>query len=95
MIKDVQEKKAIPILSGMVPTMTWNGDEVQKDFPFSDWARYTAENTAESEGVVWVDHTKYSVERFQALGKVEFLKMFPKDFTHTNSKGAVSEFLES
>jgi len=49
MIKDVQEKKAIPILSGMVPTMTWNGDEVQKDFPFSDWARYTAENTAESE----------------------------------------------
>ncbi|KAF8532903.1 rhamnogalacturonan acetylesterase [Trichophaea hybrida] len=85
MIKDVQAKNAIPILSGMVPTMRWNGDVLNTQWPFTNWTR----DTALSEGVGFVDHTIYSVERFQALGKVESLTMFPLDMTHTDAKGAV------
>lgn len=89
MIKDVRGKGGIPVLSGMVPTMGWTNGTLQTDWPFTGWA----EETADSQHAGWVDHTKYSVARFQALGETAARAMFPLDNTHTDADGAICEFL--
>jgi len=84
MVHDVQAKKAIPLLSGMVPTNTFRGGKFRTDWPMaSDTAA-----VAKQEGVEYIDHTKYSAARFQALGEVAVKRFFPRDSTHTNSAGA-------
>ena len=87
MIADVRQRKAIPILSGMVPTMAWSGGQLRTTWEFTEWARQTA--ARESAG--FVDHTKYSVQSFQALGETKSMGMFPLDHTHTNAAGALCE----
>jgi rhamnogalacturonan acetylesterase len=85
MIADVQAKKAVPVLSGMVPRMYFKGDVLQKDWPFADYAK----QVAAAAGVSYVDHTKYSVAKFQALGSTKALTYYPNDKTHTNPAGAI------
>jgi rhamnogalacturonan acetylesterase len=87
MIKDVRARKAIPVLSGMVPTMSWENGTLRTEWPFTEWAW----ETAESQQTGWVDHTRYSVERFQALGETAARAMFPQDSTHTDADGAICE----
>lgn len=89
MIADVRQRKAIPILSGMVPLMIWTNGQLQTTWSFTEWAR----QTAASEFVGFIDHTKYSVERFQALGQDRSVSLFPLDHTHTNAAGALREYL--
>jgi rhamnogalacturonan acetylesterase len=84
MIKDVEAKKGIPLLSGMVPTNTFRGGKFRTDWPMaSDTAA-----VAKQAGVEYIDHTKYTAARFQSLGDVAVKRFFPRDSTHTNSAGA-------
>ncbi|WYZ37702.1 hypothetical protein EsH8_II_001208 [Colletotrichum jinshuiense] len=84
MIADVQAKKAIPVLSGMVNRNYWTGNTLRKDWPFADYAK----EVAQKAGVPYVDHTNYSVAKWQSLGPTEAKKYFPNDNTHTNWPGA-------
>jgi len=84
MVKDVHAKRAIPLLSGMVPTNTFRGGKFRTDWPMaSDTAA-----VAKQEGVEYIDHTKYTAARFQGLGEAAVKRFFPRDSTHTNSAGA-------
>lgn len=84
MIVDVRAKSATPILSGMVNRNYWSGETLQSDWPFADYAAQVAAQTA----VQYVDHTKYSVAKFQAMGSTKAKTYFPNDNTHTNWDGA-------
>ncbi|KAJ8116251.1 hypothetical protein OPT61_g2278 [Boeremia exigua] len=84
MIADVKAKKATPIISGMVPRNYWGGDVLQADWPFAN----TAKDVAQKAKVQYVDHTKYSVAAFQAMGPTESKTYYPNDNTHTNPAGA-------
>ncbi|KAH8151921.1 uncharacterized protein LAJ45_03914 [Morchella importuna] len=86
MIKDVEDKSATVVLSGMVPTMSWSSDNktLATVWPFTEYARAVAEE----QKVPFVDHTKYSVARQQALGYTAAKAMYPLDNTHTDAAGA-------
>ncbi|RPB21767.1 rhamnogalacturonan acetylesterase [Terfezia boudieri ATCC MYA-4762] len=86
MVFDLRHHGAIPILSGMVPRMIWSAGNSTLD-PNRRVTNY-AKQIADELKTGWVDHTKYSVERFQALGKNTSIAMFPQDHTHTNAAGA-------
>jgi rhamnogalacturonan acetylesterase len=84
MVKDVQAKRAIPLLSGMVPTNSFSSGRFRTNWPMaSDTAA-----VAKQEGVEYIDHTKYTAARFQSLGEGAVKRFFPRDSTHTNSAGA-------
>lgn len=84
MIVDVRAKNAIPLLSGMVNRNYWTGETLQSDWPFADYAAAVAKQTA----VEYIDHTAYSVARFQAMGSTTAKTYYPSDNTHTNWPGA-------
>ena len=84
MIVDVRAKGATPILSGMVNRNYWTGSTLQSSWPFADYAKQVAAQTA----VEYIDHTKYSVALFQAMGATKAKTYFPNDNTHTNWDGA-------
>lgn len=90
MVSDLRSHSAVPILSGMVPSMVWSADNttLQANWRFSDYTKQIADELKTG----WVDHTLYSVERFQALGRGKSGTMFPQDHTHTNAAGAKREF---
>jgi len=86
MIVDVRVKSAVPVLSGMVPRNYWTGNTLQSDWPFADYAKQVATQTA----IEYVDHTKYSVNRWQALGSTKAATYYPdSQSTHTDAAGAV------
>jgi rhamnogalacturonan acetylesterase len=84
MVKDVNAKKAIPLISGMVPTNTFKGGKFRTEWPFAS----DAAAVAKQEGVEYIDHTKYTAARFQTLGETAVKRFFPRDSTHTNAAGA-------
>ncbi|KAH6949728.1 SGNH hydrolase-type esterase domain-containing protein, partial [Ilyonectria sp. MPI-CAGE-AT-0026] len=84
MIADVRAKGATPIISGMVNRNYWNGDTLQDDWSFADYA----EQVATAAGVEYIDYTKYSVALFQSLSPMEAKTYYPNDNTHTNWDGA-------
>ncbi|KAM0546981.1 hypothetical protein ACHAPJ_010643 [Fusarium lateritium] len=84
MIVDVEAKGATPIISGLVTRNYWNGNTLQSDWAFADYA----ETVARAAGVEYIDHTKYSVALFQALGPTKSKTYYPNDNTHTNWDGA-------
>jgi rhamnogalacturonan acetylesterase len=84
MVKDVRKKNAIPLISGMVPTNSFRGASFRKDWPMAT----SAATIAKEENVEYIDHTKYSSERFQGLGEGAVKAFFPTDSTHTNAAGA-------
>ena len=67
--------------------MVWSADNSTLE---THWP-YTKQIAGEMN-TGWVDHTLYSVERFQALGKSASEAMFPLDHTHTNAAGAKCEY---
>ncbi|KAM0214171.1 hypothetical protein ACHAPA_006610 [Fusarium lateritium] len=84
MIADVKAKGATPIISGMVNRNYWTGNTLQSKWAFADYAK----TVANAAGVEYIDHTKYSVATFQALGPTKAKTYFPNDNTHTNWDGA-------
>ena len=92
MVNEVRAHGAVPILSGMVPVMSWStGDAVNStlrtNWPFTEYARQIADELHTG----WINHTEYSVQRFQALGKEASMAMYPLDSTHTDANGATGE----
>lgn len=90
MVRDVRAKRTVPIVAGMDPLMIWMGrgnETLKRDWPWADYAK----EVATRERVEWLDHTRYSVDRWQALGRERALEFFPlNDSTHTNAAGAKS-----
>lgn len=85
MVSDVRSHGAVPILSGMVPRMIWSADNSTLVYPpVSGFTKQIADEMKTG----WVDHSLYSMERFQALGRSASEAMFPLDHTHTNAAGA-------
>ncbi|KAI1877374.1 hypothetical protein JX265_003382 [Neoarthrinium moseri] len=84
MIADVRAKGATPLVSGMVNRNYWSGSTLQSSWPFADYAKQVAAQTA----VEYIDHTRYSVARWQAMGATKAKTYFPNDNTHTNWDGA-------
>jgi len=71
----------------MVNRNYWSNGTLQSDWPFAGYAAKVAKQTQ----VEYIDHTKYSVKRFGAMGGAEAKKYFPNDNTHTNAPGARSK----
>jgi rhamnogalacturonan acetylesterase len=90
MIEGVQDKQATPILSGMVPRNYWNGTKMRTDWPFATYARQIA-GIAKIE---YLDHTLYSLKRFDKMGPERAKAYYPVDNTHTNAEGARSRYLQ-
>jgi rhamnogalacturonan acetylesterase len=86
MILDVREKRAIPIISSMTPQNVWNNatSTLRTEYKFRDYAKTVADELKAE----FVDHNRYSMRELQDLGPVEAKKLFPRDNTHTNAKGA-------
>jgi rhamnogalacturonan acetylesterase len=85
MVADVKEKGGIPVLSGRTPGNVWRGNVFVSGYPFVTW---TAE-VAKDKGVEYLDHTKYSVWLFQAIGKDITGRFFAGDTVHSNAAGAM------
>ncbi|RYN19630.1 hypothetical protein AA0112_g11094 [Alternaria arborescens] len=86
MIADVKAKKGVPIISGMVPRNYWKSNTLQADWPFADYAK----QVATAAGVQYIEHTKYSVAKWQAMGPTKAKTFYPNDNTHTNPAGAIA-----
>jgi len=84
MIQDVKAKGAVPVISGMVPRNYWQNGKLQQTWKFTEYAREVAKELQ----VEFLDHTKYSVNRLNALGQTKSKALFPNDNTHTGPKGA-------
>ncbi|KAF5254516.1 hypothetical protein FANTH_774 [Fusarium anthophilum] len=84
MVADVKAKGATPVISGMVNRNYWTGNTLQSKWPFADYA----EAVAKAAGVEYINHTKYSVALFQAMGPTKAKTYYPNDNTHTNWEGA-------
>ncbi|KFY12470.1 hypothetical protein V492_03875 [Pseudogymnoascus sp. VKM F-4246] len=85
MIEDVQAVGGIPLLSGMVNRNYWDGSTLQSDWPFATYAQ----EVATAANVEYIDHTKYSVKKWQSMGATTAKTYFPNDNTHTSPAGAV------
>jgi rhamnogalacturonan acetylesterase len=90
MVDNVRSKKAIPLISGPLPQNNFRGTTFQSDWPFAK----DSEAVAKQKSVDYIDHTKYSVKRFQAMGPDAVNKLFPQDHTHTNDAGAKGGYLD-
>ncbi|KAF4943775.1 hypothetical protein FSARC_14833 [Fusarium sarcochroum] len=84
MIADVEAKDATPIISGLVTRNYWDGNTLQSDWPFANYAK----SVANAARVEYIDHTQYSVASFQAMGPTKAKTYYPTDNTHTNWGGA-------
>jgi rhamnogalacturonan acetylesterase len=95
MISDVTARKAVPVLSGMVPTNVWEGERVMRPaskFPYAEYSKEVAK--AAGPPTEYLDHTKYSVKRFSDIGQPKMKPAyFPNDNTHTSPAGARCRFL--
>lgn len=85
MIADVKAKGGIPIISGMIHRNYWKNNVLQSNWPFATYAS----QVASAAGIEYLDHTKYSVALFQAMGPEKAKTYFPNDNTHTNWPGAL------
>lgn len=43
MIRDVRQAGGVPVLSGMVPVMSWTEDVLRREWAFADYAREVCE----------------------------------------------------
>jgi len=85
MINDVKKRDGIALVSGMVPRNTWQSNgRFRHEWPMAK----SAETVAREEKVEYIDHTKYTADRFDGLGEGRVKAFFPKDSTHTNNDGA-------
>jgi len=84
MVADIQEREAIPLISGMVNRNQWRGEQLRPGWPFAR----DAAKVAKKLGVEYIDHTHYSVAVFQQMGSAKASAYFPNDHTHTNPGGA-------
>jgi rhamnogalacturonan acetylesterase len=84
MIDDVRSKQGIPLISGPVPQNNFRNTVFQTDWPFAK----DSQAAAKQKAAEYIDHTKYTVERYQALGPKVVNSYFPQDHTHTNAIGA-------
>ena len=84
MVADVQDRQAVPLISGMVNRNQWRGEQLRPGWPFAR----DAAKVAKKLGVEYIDHTHYSIAAFQQMGSAKATTYFPNDRTHTSPEGA-------
>ena len=84
MVHDAKGKSLVPLISGMVPTNSFQGSTFRTSWPMAS----AAATIAKEENAEYIDHTKYSAEQFESLGAARVKAFFPTDSTHTNAAGA-------
>ncbi|KAF2432401.1 SGNH hydrolase [Tothia fuscella] len=89
MIADVRSRGALPILSGRTAGNEWSGNQFVADYPFARWS----EEVAREQRVEYLDHTKYSVRLFQAIGRDITARYYAGDTVHNNAAGARCKFV--
>ena len=84
-IRDAKEKKAIPIVCSPIPRNQWNAGKVKRaDQDYGKWAQ----ETAKSEGALFIDLNKLIADQYDELGPEKVGGFFYGDHTHTNKAGA-------
>lgn len=95
MIETIRSKRGVPVVSSMVPSNLWEDGKLVKDWEFADLAK----QVASEQHVDFLDHTKYTLEKFRMLGEDESKKLYShenfddsepgwEDWIHVNEAGA-------
>jgi lysophospholipase L1-like esterase len=85
MIRDVQEKRANPIVMSMTVRAEWADGKIERGL--GDYARLAGE-LARAEGVRFIDLTNLVADQYQELDPEAVRALFTTDTTHTNRAGA-------
>ncbi|MCW3107534.1 MAG: rhamnogalacturonan acetylesterase, partial [Segetibacter sp.] len=84
-IRDAKSRGAIPIVCSRVPGDNWKDGKVSRvNETYGLWAR----QTAEAEGVFFIDLNNIIADKYEAMGAQAVKSFFPTDHTHTNLQGA-------
>ena len=84
-VRDTKDKDAIPIICSPIPRDQWNQTKVRRaDQDYGKWA----EETAKSEGALFIDLNRLVADQYDALGLEKVSGFFYGDHTHTNKAGA-------
>jgi len=84
-ITETKEKGATPIVLSMVPRNIWHAKKVARnDDSYAKWAK----EAADVAGGYFIDLNDSIARKYEQMGQQQVKKLFPKDNTHTNMKGA-------
>ncbi|HXS94995.1 MAG TPA: rhamnogalacturonan acetylesterase [Candidatus Limnocylindrales bacterium] len=85
MIRETQQKGAMPILCSLTVRNIWKEGRVERGSgQYSVWTR----ELAESEKVAFVDLTNQVADRYEQMGADSVKPLFPRDIVHTSEDGA-------
>jgi lysophospholipase L1-like esterase len=85
MIRDVVEKKAVPIVVSMTVRDEWANGKVERGF--GDYAKLAGE-LAKAQGVRYIDLNNMAADRYDQMGQAAVKAFFPRDNTHNSPDGA-------
>jgi lysophospholipase L1-like esterase len=86
--KDVQAKKATPVLLSHIPRNNWvTKDSLQVNRNADGFGKWTKE-AAEMTGAVYIDFNARIADEYDRLGKTVVPGLFYGDHTHTSLEGA-------
>lgn len=84
-VREAKAKGATPVICSMIPRNEFkDGKVLRADKDYGKWAK----ETAEQEGIVFIDLNGITADKYDKLGAEEVKKFFPGDHTHTNEAGA-------
>lgn len=84
-IREAKSKGAIVMVCSPIPRNEWkNGKVIRSDDSYGKWSR----ETAEKEGVFFIDLNNKVALAYEGLGDAKVKTFFPADHTHTNLEGA-------
>lgn len=85
-IRDVLDKKAIPVVCSLIPRNLWQNDKVgRNDQTYALWAQQAAESQV---GAYFIDLNKLISDKYDVLGKNFVNTLYYGDHTHTSELGA-------
>jgi len=86
MIRETQERGAIPVLVSLTVRNIWNDGRVERGSGrYSEWTR----ELALSEQLAFIDLTRLVADDYERLGEAAVAELFPRDHTHTSDEGAL------
>ncbi len=84
-IRETKAHGAIPVVLSMIPRNQWNDRLViRADSSYGKWAQ----EIAKEENAFFINLNQLTADKYDAMGPEQVAKLFFKDHTHTNEKGA-------
>lgn len=84
MVRDVQAKKATPILMTLTERNIWSGSRIERNNAYSHWMYELALELNTS----FVDLNNLMADKLETLGEKKTAEFYTKDHTHFNLQGA-------